>query len=501
MECGRGKAKRGDASNKWGKKGGDGTVGDPWPSLGRVTVLVDLALIGTCPHCGAETRRMLARSQNRDPVAGIDELMRSRFLDTRQNLRMMLRCQSCGKEFAGAWSEILLDGRVADRARVEAPPDPPMLLWSRSGNVGKWSTQDAELLMKDTSADTPEEAAREALDRLRDVIAVTSVDIEAVGGRIEARHDHPDGAAVLRLARTTEPNTLEDEFGELELVMDRFNAFIVGLSNLLGVPPRTSAEALERHARESPFMPSEVNGEPPPSELFETDPLAWARWCPSGREMAVAAGVLFAHLWMAFDLDERAAEVVRRASGIAREAYLDGLDRRDPQRVSEAVTLASAVGLVALKRATMAGDRIGAVAAEGFFGVDAEGDRNAWEYQRDLGMLTDLFTIRGGGLLTVAGAVYVPSLEEYSGEIAKNVSTAGLRIPAEPASLRYEDHEVRVLPTAKPGTCAFVVLRKSEFTLLALEEGRWVMGDGWSRKMAAGALRDLGGGRYSRPMR
>ena len=39
-----------------------------------------------------------------------------------------------------------------------------------------------------------------------------------------------------------------------------------------------------------------------------------------------------------------------------------------------------------------------------------------------------------------------------------------------------------------------MAFRKSELTLLALEESRWVMGDGWSREKAAGALGILAAG-------
>ena len=128
---------------------------------------------------------------------------------------------------------------------------------------------------------------------------------------------------------------------------------------------------------------------------------------------------------------------------------------------------------------------------DGFVGFDAEGDHEAWEFQRDIGLVADLLPVGCGGLLEVLGAVYSPSLarEEYSGEMSKELPARGLVPPEKPRVVKAGEAEVRVIPGARPGTAVFVVARGNEFTLLALEEGRWVMGDGWSR----GVVRGLGG--------
>jgi hypothetical protein len=190
--------------------------------------------------------------------------------------------------------------------------------------------------------------------------------------------------------------------------------------------------------------------------------------------------------------DAQAVGEVRRAAGIARREYLEGMDGRDPERVNAGVGLAGAVGLALLGFAVTADEptRLGALTPDGFVGLDAEGDHEAWEFQRDIGMVADLLPAGSGELLTVPGAVHTPSLagEEFSGEMSKEISPRGLVPPAEPQVIRAGEAEVRVIPGARPGTAVLVVVRKDEFTLLALEDGWWVLGDGWSREMAARAL-------------
>ena len=407
--------------------------------------------------------------------------MRSRFLDTRQNLRMMLRCRSCGREFAGAWSEISLDGHVVDRARIEPPPDPPLLLWSRSGTTGKWTTHSAELVVENTGASTAEEAMREALDRLRNHASVTGIFLWGSDPRREAeetRYEHPDGDVTVR------PGS-----GGVVDQAARFDAFVRGMADLAGVPARTSTAALLGHAFDSVSTLFDGGAKPPDPDLFGSAPLAWARrWAGSG-EAGVRRSMqaLFRRLLVEAG-DAQAVGEVRRAARIARREYLEGMDGRDPERVNAGVALAGAVGLALLGFAVTADEptRLRALTPDGFVGLDAEGDLEAWEFQRDVGMVADLLPAGCEKFLRVDGAVYTPSLagEEFSGGVSKEVLARGLVPPAELRVVRTGDAEIRVIPGARPGTAALVVVRRDEFTLLALEDGRWVMGDGWSREKA-----------------
>jgi hypothetical protein len=73
-------------------------------------------------------------------------------------------------------------------------------------------------------------------------------------------------------------------------------------------------------------------------------------------------------------------------------------------------------------------------------------------------------------------------------EMSEEMVSRRLAPPAEMRVVRAGEGEARVIPGAKPWTAVFGVIRGGECTLLALQDGRWVLGDGWSREMAARAL-------------
>ena len=56
--------------------------------------------------------------------------------------------------------------------------------------------------------------------------------------------------------------------------------------------------------------------------------------------------------------------------------------------------------------------------------------------------------------------------------MSKEVSAKWLVAPVEPRVVRAGEAEVRMIPGSRPGTAILVVVRRNEFTLLALEHGR-----------------------------
>jgi hypothetical protein len=405
----------------------------------------------------------------------VDELMARYFLDPRMHVALKVLCPVCGRGIAAECADLEREGKPFSRMEFALPERPPAVLWSRSGSRGVWTAAGAVLSVENTHANLPEEAAREALGRLRDHAPMTGIFLWGSDPHREAeetRYGHSDGDVTVRPGSG-------------------------GMADLAEVPARTSTAALLGHAFDAVSTLFDGGAKPLGPELFGSDPLAWARrWAGSG-EAGVRRSMqaLFRRLLVEGG-DAQGAGEVRRAAGIARREYLEGMAGRDPERVNAGVALASGAGLALLGFAVTADEpaRLGAVTPDGFVGLDAEGDHEAWEFQRDIGLVADLLPVGCGGLLEVLGAVYSPSLagEEFSGEMSKELPARGLVPPEKPRVVKAGEAEIRVIPGARPGMAVFVVVRKDEFTLLALEEGRWVMGDGWSMEKVVRAFGNVG---------
>ena len=138
--------------------------------MSRFTVV----LKGNCQACGAGARRVLAGTVGEGPAA-VDELMARHFLDPRMHVALKVLCQVCGRGTAAECADLERDGEPFSRMEFAPPERPPAVLWSRSGSRGVWTAAGAVLTVENTHANSPEEAAREALDRLRDHAPMTGI--------------------------------------------------------------------------------------------------------------------------------------------------------------------------------------------------------------------------------------------------------------------------------------------------------------------------------------
>ena len=269
------------------------------------------------------------------------------------------------------------------------------------------------------------------------------------------------------------------------------------LAGSAGMIPRWSSESLARlgvldawelrHGREE--------AEPQPRR-FADDPRRWAEaWGDAvPRSMDAAARSLAEHL----RADRLGLRVLRRAARTAGGLHFDEKTESDREAGYILAALAGVICLLLLPEGSRGA--VGLPSSDrAVEAVPCDGIHGAWAYQRDLVLAAPWVPARWRAALEAAGHTCLPAgvggeseavLPLDPEEFARRSQAQGAYPLEHPVDIHAGEVTVRLVPGTEPNSCVCQVRERDTVRLAVWDGRRWLLGDVWSRRVAAAALHD-----------
>ena len=433
-------------------------------------------LSGICPACGtpAETR-----------VSPLD-------VDLRSGIPVEAACPRCGAPVRFTRMEAVApDGTVTNSTRIGVSDAPPRVVFAeRAGGLL-------------AVAHLPEEAPSRMLtveDILRNVLRRTGGGLFApdLSGSAAPGEMARRMLAALRSDRATacdpqHPGIPSPGSG-VGMTADAWEWALAGSAGMI---PRWSSESLARlgvldawelrHGREE--------AEPQPRR-FADDPRRWAEaWGDAvPRSMDAAARSLAEHL----RADRLGLRVLRRAARTAGGLHFDEKTESDREAGYILAALAGVICLLLLPEGSRGA--VGLPSSDrAVEAVPCDGIHGAWAYQRDLVLAAPWVPARWRAALEAAGHTCLPAgvggeseavLPLDPEEFARRSQAQGAYPLEHPVDIHAGEVTVRLVPGTEPNSCVCQVRERDTVRLAVWDGRRWLLGDVWSRRVAAAALHD-----------